>query len=135
MFLSSYRWCVCFVRLCWFCVAMFHFIYGIRFSYLSCYLTNNNMFFLSGSVFILCSKVSRTSWCSWVCENVGSGGGQSARNRPTWSTKQMIMHGGIWGGFVSVMTSFCFRMLYRALELSGPMRWWRRDVAMYFSHT
>jgi hypothetical protein len=35
---------------------------------------------------------------------------------------------------VSVITSFCFRMLYRAWDLPGPMRWWRREVIMYFSY-
>jgi hypothetical protein len=95
--LSCYRWRVCFVRLRWFCVALFHFIYEIRFSYLSCCLNTNSMFFLSAAVFKLCSKDTCTSRCSWVCENYGGGGGAlSASKRPTWSAKQMIMHGGIW---------------------------------------
>jgi hypothetical protein len=89
----------CFVHLCWFCVALFHFIY-IRVSYLSCCLTTNSMFFLSAAVFKLFSKDSCTSQCLVMCEGGGVGGcGLSARKRPTWSTKQMIMHGGIWGGF------------------------------------
>jgi hypothetical protein len=112
------------------CIVPFHLWYSV--SYLSCCLTTNSMFFLSAAVFKLCSKDSYNSQCPWVCESGGSG--LSARKRLTWSTEQIIMHGGIWGGFVSVMTSICFRMLYRAWELPWPIRWWRKEVIIYFSY-
>jgi hypothetical protein len=87
MLLSCYIWCVCFIRLCWFSVSLFHFIYDIRVSYLNRCLTTNSMFFLSAAVFKLCFKDSCTSRCSSVCESGGGGSGLSSRKRPTWSTQ------------------------------------------------
>jgi hypothetical protein len=63
-----------------------------------------------------------------VCENGGGGSGLSARKRATWSTMQMIMHGGIWGGFFlrddfilfwNVIQSLGFARIHEMMEKRG----------------